>query len=429
MAEPEPGRPPRSRVARLSRRGWSLGVVGVSAILVAYVTGRPEFLVGGLLLLLLPVLAFLWVRFRRVSLIASRTFLPEVVEVQAETRVRLVVENLASGASPVGYWRDTWPWPPFVTAPSAFPLISGRAAYGRDAAAEQFDYRLRPTRRGVFEVGPLIVDFGDPFGLADSAVTAVGSNRVVVTPAVVELAEGALSLAIDEGPTRMPTRRSFGGDDDTMTREYRRGDAMRRVHWRATAHHGELMVRQEEQRDHAEARIVLETRRSAYRDARGSGTVDQAESEAFEWSVGFVASLSSHLAQRGFQVGLAETGRPQLASIEQPEEFRLSLAEVQLTDQPDAQFSVLRRGARADRRQGSIFAVLSESDDELIDRLARRRTSFDLAVAFVVHPRTPRQMATLSRAGWVCVRVEPQDGVQEAWVAAGAEQESARAGT
>ncbi len=137
----------------------------------------------------------------------------------------------------------------------------------------------------------------------------------------------------------------------------------------------------------------------------------------------------THLAQRGFQVGLAETGRPQLASIEQPEEFRLSLAEVQLTDQPDAQFSVLRRGARADRRQGSIFAVLSESDDELIDRLARRRTSFDLAVAFVVHPRTPRQMATLSRAGWVCVRVEPQDGVQEAWVAAGAEQESARAGT
>lgn len=427
MAGAEPARTGRSRVARLSRRGWSLAVVGSSAILVGYVAGRPEFLVAGLTLLLLPILGFLWVRFRRVAFSVTRTFAPEVVEAGAEIRVGLTIRNEAARPSPIGFWRDTWPWTPFVTPPSALPRLWSRTAGRRSGEATRFDYRLRATRRGLFEVGPLIVDFGDPFGLADSAVTAAATHQVVVTPAVIELPDGALSLAVDEGPTRMPTRRSFGGDDDTMTREYRQGDAMRRVHWRASAHHGELMVRQEEQRDHAEARIVLETRRHAYRDARGPGTLDEAESDAFEWSVRFTASLSSHLAQRGFAVAVAETGRRQLATLDEPEEFRQSLAEVQLVEERNADFSVLRGAARADRAQGSIFAILSESDDELVARLAARRRSFDLAVAFVVDPRSVRALESLSKAGWVCVRVQPRDGIQDAWVAAGAEQEAMRA--
>ena len=49
-----------------------------------------------------------------------------------------------------------------------------------------------------------------------------------------------------------------------MTREYRHGDPMRRVHWAATARHGQLMVRQEESVTTPEATIVLDSRLSAY---------------------------------------------------------------------------------------------------------------------------------------------------------------------
>ena len=90
---------------------------------------------------------------------------------------------------------------------------------------------------------------------------------------------------------------------------------------------------------------------------------------------------------------------------------------------------MLRPGARADRRQGSIFAILSEPDDELVARLVSHRRSFDLAIAFVVAPGSRDRIEAMSRAGWVCVRVEPWDGVEEAWVAAGAEQGAARAGS
>ena len=49
-----------------------------------------------------------------------------------------------------------------------------------------------------------------------------------------------------------------------MTREYRHGDPMRRVHWAATARHGSLMVRQEESVTTPEATIILDQRLSAY---------------------------------------------------------------------------------------------------------------------------------------------------------------------
>ena len=54
--------------------------------------------------------------------------------------------------------------------------------------------------------------------------------------------------------------RANPSDDDVMTREYRHGDPMRRVHWAATARHGELMVRQEESVTTPEATIILDQR-------------------------------------------------------------------------------------------------------------------------------------------------------------------------
>src|SRR5690606_41086826 len=66
-----------------------------------------------------------------------------------------------------------------------------------------------------------------------------------------------------------PTRRSSdlgeveaglaaaGDSDDVLTREYRRGDAMRRVHWRATARAGDLRVRQEEHHAEVSSLVIL----------------------------------------------------------------------------------------------------------------------------------------------------------------------------
>ncbi|MES2170184.1 MAG: DUF58 domain-containing protein [Actinomycetota bacterium] len=408
----------RTRVTRLTRRGLLLLVAGVLAGLSAYVVGRNELVPLGAFLAAAPAIAWVYVRLRPLRFSATRESRPPVLEAGTRSEVTLQIRNDSAYRSPVANWRDTWLWRPFATAPRPF----GRLAAGPGGSMASA-YEVTPSRRGSFEVGPAIIDFSDPFGLADGAVIASGTSRLIVTPAIVELPEGAVAIAADEGPTRLRQRRSFGGDDDLMTREYREGDAMRRVHWRASAHHGELMVRQEEQRSHAEARVVLETRRAGYRDSRGAGTIDEPESESFEWAVSMCASLSLYLAERGFIVQVIETGDPQLSPVDDFDEFMKSLAAVELVATNPRWLTLLDGVSRPDRPQGSVFAILSSAETSTVERLIAQRGAFDLAVAFLVEPGSAPQAQSLRAAGWLCVAVHPTATLDEAWLALAAQQE------
>ncbi len=421
-----PARPRRTRVARPTRRGLIFAIGGLVAGGAAYANGRTELLWVGAFLIALPLAAWLYVRFRPLSFVSHREFSPALVAAGTATAVTVQLRNASRYVSPAGHWRDSWPWRPFASAPVEVGALTG-SEEGRvhPRSIARLRYVAHPSRRGYFEVGPLLFDYTDPFGLADGAIVATGHDTLVVTPELVELPEGAVSIAADEGPTRLRQRRSFGGEDDLMTREYRQGDAMRRVHWRASAHHGELMVRQEEQRSHAEARIVLETVRSAYRDARNSAVLDEIDSETFEWTVAFAGSLALYLADRGFIVQVDETGDRQLAGLDQPEEFLESLAAVQLMDAHADRSGLLASAARG-RSQGSAFAILSHSGNATIHRLAEQRRRFDLAVAFLVDPWPSPHVDELAAAGWLCVQVHPSESMEDVWLRVGAEQDVLR---
>jgi uncharacterized protein (DUF58 family) len=71
---------------------------------------------------------------------------------------------------------------------------------------------------------------------------------------------------------------------------------MRRVHWRATAHHGELMVRREEQPWQSRATMLLDT--------RVTGHAGHGADSSLEYAVSATASVGVHLAGRGYAVRL-----------------------------------------------------------------------------------------------------------------------------
>ena len=79
-------------------------------------------------------------------------------------------------------------------------------------------------------------------------------------------------------------------------REYRRGDDLRRVHWRSSARVGELMVRREEQPWQSRATLFLDNRLRAH---RGQGIASSLEA-----AVSAAASVAVHLTRRGFTVRL-----------------------------------------------------------------------------------------------------------------------------
>ena len=413
---PSPGR----RIARLTRRGWVLLISAAVVIPSSYWLGRRELLYLGSFLAILPLLALAYVRLRRVRLSVERSFSPAVVSVGHPTMADLRVGNLAPSRTTETNWRDSWPWHPFATEPARLPVLLARGPRSVPGGSSALiRYELTPPTRGVFDIGPMLVDFSDPFGLADGALVAGTSEPLTVTPAIVAFTDSVVAISADEGPTRMLQRRALGGEDDLMTREYRRGDALRRVHWRASAHAGQLMVRQEEQRSHAEARILLDTRLSNYRDAAISDDSEGPLSAAFEWAVTFTASLGIHLARKGFLVQLIETAPAQLAALEHPEEFLETLASVALSAEPPEELSLLRGVQRPDRSQGSVFAILSDPDAPTVERLGAQRHTFDLAVAFLIAPGQLTLARTLTEAGWHCVTVQVNDPVEHAWLALG----------
>ena len=414
-----PRRTRRTRRARsfgLTRRGRILLILGVAAIVLAYPLTRTELLYLGSLLAGMSLLALAFVRLRRQRMGVARRFSPLVAEAGSPVAVAVEIRNLGGARTGEATWRDEWPWAPQGTPAAGLRALGrNRGGYGTDSAV-RVHYVVDPPRRGIFEIGPLVVDFGDPFELARGEIVVGARQKLVVTPRVAILPMTGSSIAADEGSARALQRRNTGGDDELMTREYRHGDPMRRIHWRATAHHGELMVRQEEQRSHARARILLDTRRSAYRDA--AVPVDhEPESDSFEWAVSFTASLALHLQRLGFTVEVIETGARQLDSPERPEDFLETLAAISLVDEPQRR-GILALPPDPGRALGSVFAVVADAEPHTIDRLVSQRHQFDVAVAFIVNPHNERVFGPLRDAGWTCVAVRATDDLGAVWLAA-----------
>ena len=425
-----PRRLPRiDRAVRLSRRGTTLLVVGIGGVLLAYMLGRVELLYVGLLAGLLPVCAVLFARYRRVSVEVTRTFAPPVVAVGRGGTVELAITNTSPTPTSELVWTDRVPWPDDGTATGVIPPLAARRTHVPGAGTTSVArYELVPPRRGVFDIGPLNLVLADPFGLATGSVAIGTDDSLVVTPSIESLPDTGLAILASEGASRV-VRRAVGGEDDLSTREYRTGDALRRVHWRATARHGELMVRQEEPRSHAEARVVLDTRRDGYPDYVPYRRGQRAESASFELALSLAATIALHLARDGFVVELVETGAAQLEPVEPLPAFLETLATIGLsTDsgeyRPGAAMTVT---PRLDRAHGSVFAILSAADAPTLDRLILQRPGFDLAVAFVVGGETPIPAERLTEAGWTCVSVPVDGSVENAWRAV-AELRGARHG-
>ncbi|CAN5293014.1 DUF58 domain-containing protein [soil metagenome] len=419
---------------RLTGRGWWF--VAASAVLfaVAYGSGKQELLYVAALLGALPVIAVLVVRVRRPRLAVTRSFAPHVIPAGGTASVSLVVRNLAPARSVPAQWWDAIPWRPFETPVAELPALQSRGArFAGRGNSVALEYDLRPPRRGVFPVGPLSVQVADAFGLATSTSIAGAAQPITVTPEVIPLAESGMTVPAGDGEARLVQRRATGDEDDIMTREYRDGDAMRRVHWRATARKGELMVRQEEQRSLPEARILVDTRRTGYRDVAGAGEQDdEAESAAFEWVVRMLASVAVHLRRTGFVVTVEDTGVSQFELLSRgrrltwgDEEFLAGLASLELTDPATSR----KPATRAD---GPLIALVGTPEPETLDWMLAQRRPGELAVAFMVRsisaidiidrsfgvPAVAPQIADrLTDAGWLVVPVRADDDHAAAWEA------------
>ncbi|MDX1657270.1 MAG: DUF58 domain-containing protein [Nitriliruptorales bacterium] len=386
----------------------------VAAIVLLWLASRlfgvPELGMAAVAALALVVLAVIYTVATSANLTASRLVQPTRLFYDAEAVVRLRLRNV--GRLPTAILQVTDSTPAELSDGARFvlsPLPPGGEV--------SLDYGLRGHQRGRYAIGPLEVRLRDPFGIAARGHTFGRTNELIVYPPVWRLPPG-LPLGGIQGPGGEGRPRPLAtGDELANVREYVRGDDLRKVHWRSTAHRGKLMVRQDESPQNPTATLLLDRRAPAH---HGTGPAS-----SFEQAVSAAASITYHLAERSYGVTLLTEP---VSTTPRALPWQLALERLAtLTPGPEAELgSVWRQLAQGMATAPVLAAVVAVPDPDLLRQMVRggRSAASRLAVLIDTEAFGGRRRRTvdveatahaLRAAEWRVTVVGPGDRLDERW--------------
>lgn len=273
-------------------------------------------------------------------------------------------------------------------------------------------YQVKFLMRGYYQIGPLMVESGDLFGLHRRFQIKTKPHFVLVYPKVLELKGYELASRRPIGEVRL-THRLF--EDPTRiagVREYQRGDSQNRIHWRATARTGVLHSKTYEPSCVAGMTLLLDAHKSGYSSRR--------EPHLSELTVTAAASLANAVYQLGQQVGLVTNGRDAADRIREEgyqHEFRtrsMAMRTAESEKQSDRLRPVIvetRRGSEQLTRILETLARVELSDGltfpqlilEATSRLPRDATV--VALLPIVPEETAIALGSLKRRGYAVVAI------------------------
>src|SRR6187200_2324091 len=160
-----------------------------------------------------------------------------------------------------------------TTLPGGLP---GRAITLAGRTERSWLIRAPLSRRGHFRVEPLHIRTGDPFGFFEASATVGQGISIVVYPRIEPLPRWRLPAAALEGSHASPVRTLQTTPMATSVRPYAPGDAMNRIHWKTTARHGEIQVKEFDLEQTADAWIILDLQRSIQTGRGDESTVEVA---------------------------------------------------------------------------------------------------------------------------------------------------------
>lgn len=175
-------------------------------------------------------------------------------------------------------------------------------------SAVSWRQQLHCHKRGYYRLGALSVISGDIFGFYPRSVRAQPEDYVIVYPALFPLRDLGIPPLYPMGETRIE-RRLF--EDPTRVaglRDYRSGDSLRHIHWKATARRNELQIKVFEPTTSQNLAVFVSV---------DSFIAEEAIAEHdYELALSTAGSLAHDFIQHGTPVGLfvntrlADTGEP-----------------------------------------------------------------------------------------------------------------------
>ncbi len=391
---------------------WLLGTLFVLLAALAFQLGLLAFAMYVLLALLLVsrFLAKTWIE----NLSAVRGCDRTSAQIGDTATVVILLKNQGKLPVPWVLLEDVLPGRLAVGAVKRVRVLGKRTKISliRGGAEVRFFYRIVFEMRGYYQLGPLVMESGDLFGLHRRYRVETKPHYVLVYPKVVPLEGYELASRRPIGEVRL-THRLY--EDPTRiagVRDYQRGDPLSRVHWRATARTGSLHSKIFEPSTIIGATILLDFHLGGYHQ-RG-------EPFRSELAVTAAASLASALYELGQQVGLVTNGRDAADRIREEGWERLydtrqaaqaTAAAVEESDRLRPQVVETRRGPEQLMRILETLARVELTDGltcaQLIAETASRlpRDATVLAILAEVTPETAEALGSLRHRGYAVTAI------------------------
>lgn len=393
--------------AGFTTRGRSFLSAGLTLLLGGAALGFPDVgRLGGLLTVL--VLATWWMARRRDRAVeVHRVLRPSVVTAGSRCVVEMEFRNSDRRRSRYGLAEETLAYALGDSPRFVLPGIG-------PGESRAVSYTVAPRTRGEHQIGPVEISVRDPFGLTRRHVTVDAVDRLLVLPRIVPLGASHPPGAGSGQEGTTPAMIALHGEEDVSLRAYQDGDDLRKVHWPATAHRGELMVRQLDRPARRSCVLLL--------DGRGSAHAGHGEHSSFEWAVSALASIAARMHELGYLVHLvsAETVAAGQHLVDLPPEvIQLWFARARLTD--DLAFDEVLQGAHDVAGTGAVV-VAAVADDlaGLEESLGSLRQPGASALGLVLDTASfggqPGALrAPLVDFGWRVLDVQAGTSVEQAW--------------
>lgn len=251
-----------------------------------------------LLLLAARIMTNLWL----MPLECKRELSDEVIPIGQTVKVILKIRNPY-------FWPIFWAYIE-ETLPPAMPKegLTKRLLFLPPKKTCHLYYSVKINQRGCHPIGPLVVETGDVFGLFRK--TRVDKKRDFVTA----VPEYSVIEEYQVGQNRWlgdyTAERSIFDDPSRIrgVREYRRGDALKRIHWKTSARLGRLQSKVFDPVIEAGSTIVLDFHKNSWAEAKP----DKNGQPASETAVQLACSICRYLWDGGWKVGFFSNGRDPL---------------------------------------------------------------------------------------------------------------------
>jgi uncharacterized protein (DUF58 family) len=158
-----------------------------------------------------------------------------------------------------------------------------------------------PERRGRYELPGLGVGAVDAFGLVRTRAVWLPGQTLLVYPRYFTFGELPLPMGRRYQPGGIPLASEVGDSLEFIgTREYREGDALRKIHWRSWARLGKPVVKEYHEEYFSRIALVLDTFLPRRPQPR--------ERERFEAAISVLASLAEHFSRSEEVVDILAAG-------------------------------------------------------------------------------------------------------------------------